>query len=203
MKKIQTGHLASSRLELATQLSREVKLPASPVLEKLTLCIPFSHQYKYPSFPQNMCNYSERKILREVSSKHPPNQRELLILREKSLQSFLIPSLIVIPIEIRFLSKHYLHPFRVLSVFGALGSIGRCQGWRMLWIIAESGKLKKKKVRRNLVGVRSLEGLSTSGRLGLEGLLLFMYPNYIFQWIIDRLEGGGEVLRRGVRFPLR
>ena len=50
----------------------------------------------------------------------------------------------------------------------------------MLWIIAESGKLENKKVRRNLVGARTLEGLGTSGRLGLEGLLLFIYPNYIF-----------------------
>ena len=71
--KIQAGHLVSSRLELATQLSREVKSPANPVLEKLTLRIPFSHQYKYPSFPQDMCGHSERKTLREVSSKHPPN----------------------------------------------------------------------------------------------------------------------------------
>ena len=69
---------------------------------------------------------------------------------------------------------------RVLSAFGTLGNIGRCQGWRMLWIIAESGKLEKKKVRRNLVGARSLKGLGTSGRLGLESLLLFIYPNYIF-----------------------
>ena len=46
--------------------------------------------------------------------------------------------------------------------------------------VAESGKLEKKKIRRNLIGVKSLEGLDTSGRLGLEGLLLFMYPNYIF-----------------------
>ena len=49
----------------------------------------------------------------------------------------------------------------------------------MLWIIAESGKLEKKKVWRNLVGARSLEGLGTLGRLGLEALLLFMYPNFI------------------------
>ena len=49
----------------------------------------------------------------------------------------------------------------------------------MLWVIAESGKLKKTKVWRNLVGARSLEGLGTLGRLGLEGLLLFMYPNFI------------------------
>ena len=50
----------------------------------------------------------------------------------------------------------------------------------MLCIIAESSKLEKKKIRRNLVGARSLKGLGTLGRLGLEGLLLFMYPNYIF-----------------------
>ena len=65
--KIQIGHSVSSRLELATQSSREVKSAANLVLEKLTLRIPFSHQYKYPSFPQNMCGYSERKIVREVS----------------------------------------------------------------------------------------------------------------------------------------
>ena len=52
---------------------------------------------------------------------------------------------------------------------------GGCYG-----LVAESGKLEKKKVWRNLVGVRNLEGLGTSGRLSLEGLLLFMYPNYIF-----------------------
>ena len=50
----------------------------------------------------------------------------------------------------------------------------------MLWAIVEFGKLEKTKVWRNLVGARSLEGLGTLGRLGLEGLLLFMYPNYIF-----------------------
>ena len=73
----------------------------------------------------------------------------------------------------------------------------------MLWIIAESGKLEKKKVWRNLIGARSLEGLGALGKLGLEGLLLSMYPNYIFKWIVYRLEGGEEVLRQGLRFPLR
>ena len=45
----------------------------------------------------------------------------------------------------------------------------------MLWAIAESSKLEKTKA-----GARNLEGLGTLGRLGLEGLLLFMYPNFIF-----------------------
>ena len=38
-------------------------------------------------------------------------------------------------------------------------------------------KAREDKVKRNPVGARSLEGLSASGRLGLEGLLLYMYPN--------------------------
>ena len=50
----------------------------------------------------------------------------------------------------------------------------------MLWAIAEFGKLKKTKVQRNLVGARNLESLGTLDRLGLEGFLLFMYPNFIF-----------------------
>ena len=49
----------------------------------------------------------------------------------------------------------------------------------MLWAIVESDKLEKTKVRHKLVGARSLEDLDTLGRLGLKGLLLFMYPNFI------------------------
>ena len=44
-------------------------------------------------------------------------------------------------------------------------------------------------VRLNLVGARSLEGLGALGRLGLEGLLLFVYPNFILSWIILPLGG--------------
>ena len=49
----------------------------------------------------------------------------------------------------------------------------------MLWAIAEFDKPEKTKVRHNLVGARSLEGLGTLGRLGMEGILLFIYPNFI------------------------
>ena len=38
-------------------------------------------------------------------------------------------------------------------------------------------KAREDTVRLNLVGARSLEGLRASGRLGLKGLLLFMYSN--------------------------
>ena len=40
-------------------------------------------------------------------------------------------------------------------------------------------KTKEDTIRLNLIGARSLEDLDASGRLGLKGLLLFMYPNFI------------------------
>ena len=69
--------------------------------------------------------------------------------------------------------------------------------------IAGFGKLEKTKVWRNLIGERSLEGLGILGRLGLKGLLLFMYLNFILYWIDYRLEGGREVLRRELWFLFR
>ena len=38
-------------------------------------------------------------------------------------------------------------------------------------------KVREDTVRRNPIGARILEGLGVSGKLGLESLLLFMYPN--------------------------
>ena len=51
--------------------------------------------------------------------------------------------------------------------------------WLMQWAYCGIGEVKEDMVRLNLVGARSLEGLGALGRLGLEGLLLFMYPNFI------------------------
>ena len=44
---------------------------------------------------------------------------------------------------------------------------------------SEIRKVRENTVRLNLVGAKNLEGLGVSSRLGLEGLLLFMYPNFI------------------------
>ena len=49
---------------------------------------------------------------------------------------------------------------------------------------------------------RSLEGLGALGRLGLEGLLLFVYPNLFSSGSIYHLEGGGDIFRRVLQFPL-
>ena len=70
----------------------------------------------------------------------------------------------------------------------------------MLWIIAESGKLEKKKVWRNLVGARSLEGLGTSGRLGLEGLLLFMYPTTFSSGLLTAWRAAERFYAEGFSF---
>ena len=39
------------------------------------------------------------------------------------------------------------------------------------------------------------KGLGTSSRLGLESLLLFVYPNLLFSGLIYYLEGGRKVFR--------
>ena len=49
--------------------------------------------------------------------------------------------------------------------------------WLMQWANCGIRKAREDMVQRNLVEARSLEGLGALGRLGLEGLLLFMYPN--------------------------
>ena len=49
----------------------------------------------------------------------------------------------------------------------------------MQWANCGIQEAKEDKVRRNPIRARSLEGLGALGRIGLEGLLLFMYPNFI------------------------
>ena len=51
--------------------------------------------------------------------------------------------------------------------------------WLIQWAYCEIREAKEDKVRHNLIGTRSFEGLGALGRLGLEGFLLFMYPNFI------------------------
>ena len=65
-QKMQTGHSVSSWLELATQSSRKAKPPISFILEKLTLCIPNTHKYKYPSYPRNIESFQ-----REYGERNP------------------------------------------------------------------------------------------------------------------------------------
>ena len=51
--------------------------------------------------------------------------------------------------------------------------------WLMQWAYYGIWEAKEDMVRQNLVRARSLEVLSALGRLGSEGLLLFVYPSFI------------------------
>ena len=53
-QKVQSGHSVSLWLGLATQSSREAESPVHSIWEKLTLCIPYTHQYKYLLYPRNV-----------------------------------------------------------------------------------------------------------------------------------------------------
>ena len=48
-----------------------------------------------------------------------------------------------------------------------------------------------------------MEGLGIEGRLDLEGVLLTHVSQLIVYWTDYRLEGGREVFRRVLWFPLR
>ena len=52
--------------------------------------------------------------------------------------------------------------------------------WLMLWSNSKIREARKEIGSAQPRWSKSLDGLGTLGRLGLEGLLLFMYLNYIF-----------------------
>ena len=51
--------------------------------------------------------------------------------------------------------------------------------WLMQWAYCGIREAKEDTDKRNLVRARILESLGALGRLDLEGLLLFVYPNFI------------------------
>ena len=142
------------------------------------------------------------------STTHTPIfQRESylsLVRNHSSLFSFPLP---LSYFERRFVPKHNPHIFRVQRVFWSLGSFGDLpkeagEAWRMQSFVLRDLKNQTRHGFEKPCWSRSLEGLSTLGRLGLEGLLLFVYPNLLSSGLIYRLEGGREVFHRVLQFPL-
>ena len=77
-----------------------------------------------------------------------------------------------------------------------LDSIGRRQALaNAIRCITGSGELDKHSSEKPCWS-RSLKGLGALGRLGLEGLLLFMYPNLLSSGSIYCLEGDEEKIGR-------
>ena len=83
-----------------------------------------------------------------------------------------------------------------------LGSIGRSHLFGGCNQLCDSESLRRQDFVK-LVGCSSLEGSSTLVRLGLEGLLLFVYSNSFSSGSIYRLKGGREFFRQVLRFLLR
>ena len=118
-KKVQTGRSVTSRLELATQSSRESKSSVSSVLKNLTLHIPFSPQYKYPLYPQNV--ELPKRFLREK-----PQRKTRLIHPQSSYRDFSNSSTLFLSI-VKFLRGTLPKPFLTIPIsvrqlFGTLGS---------------------------------------------------------------------------------
>ena len=89
--------------------------------------------------------------------------------------------------------------------FGKFGDLPKEAGkawWMQSGVLRDLENYRRHDSEKS-VGSRSLEGTSTLGRLSLEGLLLFVYSNFILWWIDYRLEGGGEVFLQILWFPLR
>ena len=106
--------------QLATQSSREAKLPNHPIFEKLTLRIPFSPHYIQTLIPTK-CKELPQRILREKLQRktkltHPQSSH-----RDSSNSSTLTLSIIT---SLRgTLPKHFLTiPISMRRSFGALGS---------------------------------------------------------------------------------
>ena len=144
-----------------------------------------------------------------ISTTHTPIfQREsysFLMRNHSNLFSFSLPLLYI---ERRFVPKYNLYLFRVQRVFWSLGSFGDLpkesgEAWRMQSGVLRDPKSQTRHGFEKPCWSRSLEGLGALGRLSLEGLLLFVYPNLLFSRSIYCLEDGGEVLCRVLRFPLR
>ena len=100
------------------------------------------------------CRVLPKRILREKPQRktrltHPQSSQ-----RDSSNSSTLTISIVI---SLRgILPKPVLTiPISVRRPFGAWEAVrkGSISYWLMLWVIAESGKLKKKQVQRNLVGV--------------------------------------------------
>ena len=97
-QKVHSGHSVNSRLGLATQSSCEAKSPVHSIWEKLTLRIPYTHQYKYPLYPRNV----------EIF------QREFWERNLKKKQDWLIHNLHPLILQIPLLSHSpLLHPWEV------------------------------------------------------------------------------------------
>ena len=110
-----------------------------------------------------------------------------LYIFERLLAQTLTTPILSVKLDFGAIGKHWNEPF-----------IGGCN-----WVELQDLKSQRRQGFEKSIGSRSLEGLSTWGRLGLEGLLLFVYSKFILQQVDFDLEGHGEVFLQVLWFPLQ
>ena len=190
--------------------SREIPVKLSAWKIFSVIFLPFTYTIYTLIIHKSMQEAIQREKPQIVVLQHntPIFQRESyssLVRNHCSLFSFPLP---LSYLERRFVLKHNPHIFKVQRVFWSLGSFGDLskeagKAWLMQSGVLWDPKSQKRHDSEKSVGSRSLEGSNTLGRLGLEGLLLFVYSNFILQWINFDLEGRREIFCRVLRFPLR
>ena len=157
--------------------------------------LPFTHTIYTLITHKSKRGYLERKTLDKFLQHNTPIfQRESyssLVRNHCSIFSFPHP---LSYLERRFVPKHNSHIFKVQRVFWSLGGFGDLpketdKAWRMQSGILQDSESQKRHDSEKSIGSRTLEGSSTLGRLGSEGLLLFVQSNFILQWIDFDLEG--------------
>ena len=161
----------------------------------------FYTHYIYPHYP-----HIERSAFQRENPSHNP--WELVIIIPTILYTIHCGFPQLLPIHFQIVERLIAHTITILilSVKWGFGVTGKYWKKPYIWWmqsgwIAWFGELENTSLVK-LVGSRSLEGSSTWDRLGLEGLLLFVYSNLFSSGSIYRLEDSGKVFRRVLRFPL-
>ena len=134
----QAGQAVSSRLELTTQLSREVKSPDHPVWKKTVFSHSFLTLLQINPYIPTKCRKLPKRILREKPQRktrliHPqsshrdsPNSYTLFLSIVKFLRGTLPKPFLTIPISVR----------RPFGVWKAVKK-GPISYWQMLWLSSE------------------------------------------------------------------
>ena len=153
-----------------------------------TFCLAKSYVLLYQVFTHNIYIYSHYpQIVRSAFQRENPRKYtwELEIIIPTIIYTFPYDFPQLLPLYLHILERLITQTLTtlVLSVKWEFGAVGKY--WKEPFI-GESNraelrdsKSKRRQGSKKSFGSRSLEGSSTWGRLGLEGLLLFMYSNFI------------------------
>ena len=166
----------NSRLNPVVRLGRQNTLFLKIWLFTFLLTLLYIYRYTHDLERVSRENF-EREILEKTRLTHP---QSLL----KRLFKFLYSLPLHCQILERLIIKTFFSPYPFLwdgcLVLGETVKKEPISHWLMLWSSSWIQEARKEIGSVQSRWSKKLGGLRYTGRLGLEGLLLFMYPNYIF-----------------------